>query len=356
MNGGSGSLPANLKRTSALRRVPPLRKIRFAANHGQEGDVCAFELPGDAASITVESSTGRMMEIAPGDTFLATPGHRQSRRWAVGALPQDGLVPGNEYWVVCECGVVGELLSRSDRKMGHLGRVRYLGTVRGSDGGALNIRQFSVTGSGGTDRDAPVYLILGTSTDVGKTTAGIAILRALRIKGQTTVIALKATGTPGIAEIARYQDFGAAQAFDCIDFGVPTTYPPGRPGISEFLGNMLDFCLSLPADAVLVECAGDPVSANAPELLACLKARRSDLKITLAAADALGALGAKHALAEIGLTINLITGPCTDTPILRQRTEALCGIPAVNLLRDPHLGMQSVLVGSGAPTITLTRD
>ena len=171
MNGGS--LPANVKRTSALRRVPPLEAIRFQSEYGSEGDVCAFELPGDAASITVESSTGRMMEIATGDTFLATPGHRQSRRWAVGALPQDGLVPGNEYWVVCECGVVGELLSRSDRKMGHLGRVRYLGTVRGSDGGALNIRQFSVTGSGGTDRDAPVYLILGTSTDVGKTTAGL---------------------------------------------------------------------------------------------------------------------------------------------------------------------------------------
>ena len=108
----------------------------------------------------------------------------------------------------------------------------------------------------------------------------------------------------------------------------------------EFLGNMLDFCLSLPADAVLVECAGDPVSANAPELLACLKARRSDLKITLAAADALGALGAKHALAEIGLTINLITGPCTDTPILRQRTEALCGIPAINMAADPDEAQQ----------------
>ena len=51
---------------------------------------------------------------------------------------------------------------------------------------------------------------------------------------------------------------------------------------------MLDFCLALPADAVVVECAGDPVSANAPALLSCLKARRSELKITLAAADALG--------------------------------------------------------------------
>ena len=44
-------------------------------------------------------------------------------------------------------------------------------------------------------------------------------------------------------------------------------------------------------------------------------------------------MGAKQALAEIGLAISLITGPCTDTPILRERTEALCGIPAINLAR-----------------------
>jgi hypothetical protein len=94
----------------------------------------------------------------------------------------------------------------------------------------------------------------------------------------------------------------------------------------------------LPADAVVVECGGDPISANSPELLNCLKARRAELKITLAAADALGAMGAKQALAEIGLKINLITGPCTDSSVLRQRTEALCGIPAINMAQGPGQG------------------
>src|SRR4029434_6030025 len=105
------------------------------------------------------------------------------------------------------------------------------------------------------------------------------------------------------------------EAFDCIDFGFPSTYPVGRKEITDIFCNALDFCLSLPADALVVECAGDPVSANAPELLSSLTARRSDIKITLAAADALGAMGAKRALSEIGLYISLITGPCTDTPI-----------------------------------------
>jgi hypothetical protein len=339
MNGGN--LSANLKRTSALRRVPQLEAVRYQPECGSEGDICAFELPRDASPITVESPTGRAMTIAPGDVFLATPGYRESRRWAVGSIPAGGLVPGADYWVLSESGVVGELISHSALEMVHLGGVRYLGAVYGDRGEPLNIRQFAVTGSGGTDRNAPLYLILGTSSEVGKTTAGVAVLRALRMQGHTSVVALKATGTSSFTEIARYLDFGAVEAFDCIDFGLPTTYPVGRRDLSAIFFNMLDFCLSLPADALVVECAGDPVSANAPELLSCLNARRSDLKIILAAADALGALGAKQALAEIGLAISLITGPCTDTPIMRERTEALCGIPAINLARGAGREAQS---------------
>jgi hypothetical protein len=334
-----GSLPANVKRTSALRRVPPLEVVRLRSACGGEGDICAFELSRDAFPITAEAATGRILTIAPGDIFLATPGYRESRRWAVGGIPAGGLVPGGDYWVLSDCGVVGELRSRSVLEMGHLGRVRYLGAVCRDHGETLNIRQFAVAGGSGPDHSAPVYLILGTSSEVGKTTAGVAVLRSLRMQGHKTVIALKATGTPSISEIARYQDFGA-EAFDCIDFGLPTTYPAGRRGIGDLLGNALDFCLSLPAEAVIVECAGDPVSANAPELLACVKARRANPKVILAAADALGALGAKQVLAEIGLAISLITGPCTDTPTLRERTEALCGIPAINLFRGPDLGVE----------------
>ncbi len=332
-----GSVSPDVKRTSALRRVPPIHAIRLGPVRAGEGDVCAFELLSDSVPITVESPAGRMMAIAPGDAFLATPGWVQTRRMAVGGIPPGGLVPGGDYWVLSYSGVVGELIScHSASQLGHLGRARYLGAVCGDSGEPLNIRQFAVTGAGGRDRNAPVYLILGTSSEVGKTTAGVAVLRTLRMQGHATVVALKATGLAAIGEIAQYQDFGASQALDCIDFGLPTTFPQGRRGIGNFLGKMLDFCFALPANALVVECAGDLVSANAPELLRCLKARRSELKITLAAADALGAMGAKHALAKIGLKISLITGPCTDTPVLRERTEALCGISAINLAVSPR--------------------
>jgi hypothetical protein len=333
-----GKLPADVKRTSALRRVPSLKVISVRSECGNEGDICAFELPSDAPPITAEAPTGRMMTIAPGDAFLATPGYRESTRWICGLIPAGGLVPGDYYRLLADCGVVGQASSGAPLEQGRSACVRYLGAVCGDRGETLNIRQFAVTASANSDQKRLVYLLLGTSGDSGKTTAGIAVLRALRMRGYAMVIALKATGTASFEEIARYLDFGAARAFDCVDFGLPTTYPSGRQGISEVFERALDFSFSLAAEALVVECGGDLFGANVPEFLACLKALRPDLKIILAAGDALGAFGAKQTLAEIGLAISLITGPCTDTPSMRERTEALCGVPAINLLRGSDLG------------------
>jgi len=328
---GDGRLPGKVKRASALRRVPLLEVVQYRTERGNEGDVCAFELPPDASPFTVESPTGRTMAIAPGDTFLATPGYRQSTKWVDGTVPPGGLVPGETYWVLADSGVVGELIGSSPTDLGHLASVRYLGAACGDDGATLNMRQFAITGSGEANRTTPLYLLLGTSGDSGKTTAGVAVLRALRAKGREAVVCLKATGTSSVAELAVYQDFGARQCFDCADFGLPTTYPSGREGIGDIFAGMLDICLSQSAQGLVVECGGDLFGANVPEFLACVKTRHSDLKIILAATDGLGAMGAQRVLADIGLEISLITGPCTDTSTMRERVATMCGVPAINL-------------------------
>jgi hypothetical protein len=329
------ALADDLKRTSALRRLVTKGKLRYAEARGHEGDICALELASTASPIAVEAVTGRPMMLAPGDIFLGTAGYRESTRWVVGGIPDGGLVPGSDYWVLSESGVVGDFVGDSPRAKSHLGQVKFLGVVSADDGQALNIRQFAET-PGAKDRDqaAPVFLVVGTSAEVGKTTAGIAVLRALRLKGQSTVIALKATGTSSFTELASYLDFGATRAFDCVDFGLPTTYPSGRDGIAQVFETGLDVCLSFTADAVIVECGGDMLGANVPVLLGCLKRRRADAKVILVAADAPGALGGQRMLQDMGLSPTLIAGPCTDTPTLRQRTEAVCGVSAINLSRD----------------------
>src|SRR5262249_39096979 len=156
--------------------------------------------------------------------------------------------------------------------------------------------------------------VVGTAAEVGKTTAGIAIVQALRRKGHKIVAVLKATGVASIRELMVYQDFGATHVFDFVDFGLPSTCPANRRDIDPVFESMLDTCLSMRADAVLVECGSDMLGANVPNLLRCIMRRRSKAKVILAAGDPLAALGGKEVLQKMGVTIHLITGPCTDTP------------------------------------------
>jgi hypothetical protein len=335
VNAKGRALPPRVKCTSALRRVELGGKLRYVKVAGFEGDVCIFKLARDSASVTVEAVSGRAMQLLPGDTFLGTPGNRESNRILVGGVPRRGLIPGKNYWVLAECGVVGELISGTSRADAFLAQAKYLGAVAGEDGHVMTMRRFAIPPSRRTaDHGAIVLLFVGTSAEVGKTTAGLAMLQGLLQNGYKNIVVLKATGTSAIAEIASYDDHGAAQVFDCVDFGLPTTYPSNRKDMVGMFDRALDACLSFPSDAVLIECGGDMLAANIPTFLKRFKRRRSRAKVILAAPDAVGAFGATLQLKKMGLSVDLITGPCTDTSAVLQRTEALCKAPAMNLFRD----------------------
>jgi hypothetical protein len=235
-------------------------------------------------------------------------------------------------------GIVGELLGTSPLGVEHLGQVRYLGVVAGTDGLALNIRDFALQNPSTPDKGASVYLIVGTSAEVGKTTTGLVLLRSLRQKHKH-VLVLKATGTASLGELMTYRDFGAVEVFDCVDFGLPTTYPSDRESMELFFERTLETCFSVRTDAVLIECGGDMLGANVPRLISSLIRRRPHPKVILAAADALAALGGMRVLQEMGLSVKLITGPCTDTSVLAGRTAHLCGVPAVSMT---HRGVEDL--------------
>lgn len=277
------------------------------------------------------------MTLAPGDLFVGAPGYRESTRWVVGSIPPEGLLPGSEYWILADSGIVGRLLGDSPREKGHLARVQFIGTVLDADGKAVNLRRFALTPSPESSAIRQVFLVVGTASEVGKTTAAISVLRALRKTGRGRVLALKATGTCSLTELHTYQDHGASPCLDAIDFGLPTTYPSDRSDIEPLFESMLAWCLAQPVDALLIECGGDIFGANVPAFLAALHRRRPDTKVVLVAADTPAALGAKSILGEMGLRPIVITGPCTDTPTIQTRTQSHCGIPAINMARGGDL-------------------
>ncbi|WP_426407344.1 hypothetical protein [Bradyrhizobium ganzhouense] len=270
------------------------------------------------------------MSVLPGDVFLATPGHRESTRWVVGGVPKEGLLPDKEYSILSSCGIVGELVGSSSQRKNPLGKVEFLGTLGANK---ANLRDFSAIGDeGSADNGAELYLIVGTSAEVGKTTAGLTILRSLLHQGYSKVAVLKATGTSSIVELMTYRDFGAFTTLDCVDFGLPTTYPSERNDIAPIFDRAIQYILGLPAEAVLIECGGDILGANVPIFLERLKQTRPVDKLVLVAPDSLAAFGGLRILEKMGLAADLLTGPCTDTPTLLERTQKLCGVKAMNML------------------------
>jgi hypothetical protein len=327
-------LPPRVKITSVLRRAALPRPLHYVNAPGLEGHVCAFQLPSTSAPILVEAVSGRMQTLVPGDVFLGTPGHRESNIVLVGGVPEGGLTPGQTYSVISESGVVGQLITGTQLAKRFLSEATYLGIIIDDDRQPLALRQFAEPAvSAFVDHGATLALIVGTGPEVGKTTAGLGLLRTYLAKGHASVLVLKATGTSSFAEIANYQDYGAAHVFDCVDFGLPTTYPSERKDMDGFFDQAIETCLAMPADAVLIECGGDMLAANIPVFLQRLKQWRSEAKVVLAAADPLGALGGSQMLRDIGLPVNLITGPCTDTPASQQRTQSLCKATAMNMHR-----------------------
>jgi hypothetical protein len=97
--------------------------------------------------------------------------------------------------------------------------------------------------------------------------------------------------------------------------------------------------MAQPVEALLIECGGDILGANVPVFLRVLVATRPDTRVVLVAADSLAALGATSILAETGLRPMVLTGPCTDTPTIQARTQALCGIPAINMAKGSGLAL-----------------
>jgi hypothetical protein len=278
------------------------------------------------------------MTLVGGDLLVGAPAYRESTRWVVGSIPPDGLLPGGEYWILADSGIVGRLLGDSPREKGHLARVQFLGTVRDPDRQALTLSRFALPPAPEQPATAPqVFLIVGTAAEVGKTTAAINVLRALRRTGRDKVLALKATGTCSLTELHTYEDHGAFPCLDAIDFGLPTTYPSDRDDIGPLFETMLAWSLAQPVNAVLIECGGDIFGANVPVFLRALRRRRPDAKVVLVAADTPAALGARAILDEMGLCPIVVTGPCTDTPAIQARTQAHCGIPAINMARGGGL-------------------
>ncbi len=321
------------KWASCTRRVPQDCIRRFKKTAPEQGDVVLCRI--EAATFPhalVEDRSGRLQALFPGDLLVTTVAARESTRWSVGRIPQsDVFAAGKHFTVLSVQGIVGEWMEGPSDEIAISTEASILGTSLGPDGQAINISAFGEhLPSDAQPLRKHAIVITGSSADAGKTTAGIVALRLAKALNISTAC-VKATGTGSFIERQLYHDAGAEQVLDLIDFGHPTTYPSdGAHSFVDFT-RWMTYLNHLPSNLIVIECGGDPVGARVPKLLECIVDGAPPLLHISAASDCMSAYGMVKWFGDRGPQVDFLCGRCTDTELLRIRTEAITGIPAGNL-------------------------
>jgi hypothetical protein len=289
----------------------------------QTGDFVRGIVTGEPTRLYhIECTTGEMIAVDPGDEVIGAFGHRAATLEGVGSWME---IDGGEMNAMTSAGLFGRFTSVS-RLLPRPMNLQYAGHVLRS-GRKVCMRDFALSAVP-RELDLPVILMVGTSMSAGKTMTGKFACQILSGLGYR-VIGTKLTGAGRYRDILSFRDHGAAEIYDFVDAGLPSTVVPEdefRTAIRPLLGHIA----SRDADFMVVEAGASPLepyngAAAIDELGANVRC------CILCATDPYAVVGVQKAY---GLRPDLVAGPATNTSAALDLVEKLTGLPGINII-DP---------------------
>ncbi|WP_030276410.1 hypothetical protein [Streptomyces sp. NRRL B-24484] len=315
----------------------------IAGGTGVEGDVIAVRVVEAGGVSALVDFREERHPVTAGTVLLGVLANRDSTTHACGRIPRGGLpiAAGSQLaWLGGQSGLIGVLdwSPEPGNRLGQqaAGTVEAIGLVH-TRLGKLNLSQLSRTPTALRGPGAKLLVVAGTAAEVGKTTLAGRIIRHLTRAG-LRVVAVKPTGSGGIADSLAHRQAGAIAGYDLVDCGLPSSYTdPIRYEIH--IQRCLGYAEEHRPDLVLVELGGDLVWGNNDTFLRQpgLSGRIAD--VLCVCSDATGALGVDAFLRQAGLG-HL---PVTYAPAYTRN-------PATFTTRVQHL------LGSRTPLLTDTAD
>lgn len=289
----------------------------------ETGDYVQGEVVGEPTPLyAIESTSGEMIGVDPGDRVIGALGHRAATLEGVGSWME---IDGGVMNAMTSAGLFGRFTSVS-RLLPHPMRLKYTGHVLRA-GRKMCMRDFALQAPP-NEFDVPTILMVGTSMSAGKTTVGKFACQILSGLGYR-VIGTKLTGAGRYRDIRSFADHGAAEIYDFVDAGLPSTIVPEiefRTAIRSLLGHIA----SRDADFMVVEAGASPLepyngAAAIDEL------GRNVRCCILCATDPYAVVGVQRAY---GLAPDLVAGPATNTTAALDLVDKLTGLPGINII-DP---------------------
>lgn len=270
----------------------------------------------------VENWDGEMISSLPGDLIIGALGVRAATLEGVGSWMD--VVQGKMH-ALTSAGLFGAFTSMS-RFLPDPMSLDYVGHVK-RDGNVVRMKDFVLTSSGET-YDRPTILLVGTSMNAGKSLTGKLICEILSDAG-LKVIGTKLTGAGRYKDIVSFREAGAAEVYDFVDVGLPSTIVP-EGEFREAIRPLLAHIHSRKPDCVVAEAGASPLEPYNGEA-AMDELGDSVVCTILCASDPYAVVGVQQAF---GMTPDLVTGPATNTSAAIDLVDKLTGVPALNIL-DP---------------------
>jgi len=293
----------------------------------QIGDLVVAEVLQLGRHTTIETRSGVVLHLFPGDRIVGAFGNRYATDQYEGYLPQQ---PEDACDLLSVGGLCGEVVSRHD-KMVDPTRLRLLGAVGGPDRQPLNLRTFALPlcpGSG----DGKLILVVGASMNAGKTTTVGTLARALRQAGRR-VAAAKVTGTAAGKDGRYFISCGAHPVLDFTAAGYPSTYLLDLPELMRIHRTLVGHLQEQQPDYIIVELADGIFQRETRMLLDHEGFRAGVDHVFFAAGDSLAVECGVRCLRDYGLPVRATAGAITQSPLGMREAEAATGIPCLSIER-----------------------
>jgi len=293
----------------------------------ETGDYVVCEVVGRPGPLyQIERPSGRMCGVFDGDIVIGAFGARAATLEGVGDWRDIG--DDMALHALTPAGLFGKATSVSPLLPPFM-QLAYKGhVVRGEK---VTMSQFC-THRDPIDLTIPVVLLIGTSMSSGKTTSGRVIVHELRRRG-LKVTAAKLTGAARYRDMLSLGDAGADEIFDFVDVGLPSTVcPPDE--FEAAVRQLLTMIATTGAEILVAEAGASPLEPYNGAL--AMKLIDDNVRmLVLCASDPYAVMGVQHAF---GRQPDLVCGPAANTEAAIKLVRKLCGVPALNLLRQSARG------------------
>ena len=326
------------KIASATANVPLKRDARISPQVlAREGQIVAGRIHGEKSSYnTLEDTHGRMMTLHNHDVIAGVLGRRNALHGYAGFVPEQ-IAVGDTLQLLNLGGVLGRCTSVNP-DLGQPFDLEVLGSVlvfpefENRAGVPAHIGMNALAAEPLAGPLAPLIYIAGTCMNSGKTEAACRLIRRLAQHG-LAVGACKLTGVSLRRDTLQMRDYGASWALSFNDAGIVTTSPETAVDVARAV---LARLTRLGAHVIVAE-LGDGLLGEygVAEILASRPLVASAAAFVLCATDPVGAWGGQRVMREqLGLEVDVVSGPTTDNAVGSKAIRERLGVPAINARAD----------------------